>query len=223
MGEESVGEGGENKCQGYNAERSDESREGGLDIPTSSGIQFCHSAQERMISKKPTARTNDRRMTAECKMVRGNLRIQNRYKTHSLVRLPLEMNVSGQPEADGCWCEGVSLFGTGFSSRFALLCLTGIYGDLFSFPCTSSLFKTSDSWQLSDQIPKASSTRANFNLEPNCRWHQFRLVWYGFGRPSIHLYGQESLQDGKRHHFCENRRDVCLVLCKSSLGSQASP
>lgn len=69
---------------------------GGLDIPTSSGSQFCHSAQERMISKKPTARTNDRRITAEYKMVRGYLRIQNRYKTHSLVRLPLERSVRGR-------------------------------------------------------------------------------------------------------------------------------
>lgn len=32
--------------------------------PTSNGNQLCHSAQDNIMSKNPTARTNERRMTA---------------------------------------------------------------------------------------------------------------------------------------------------------------
>ena len=32
--------------------------------PTSNGSQFCHNAHERMISRKPSARTKDRSITA---------------------------------------------------------------------------------------------------------------------------------------------------------------
>ena len=35
-----------------------------LDSPTKRGSQFVQSAHERMISKNPTARTKDKRMTA---------------------------------------------------------------------------------------------------------------------------------------------------------------
>ena len=31
--------------------------------PTSSGSQFCHNAHERMINRKPSARTKERSMT----------------------------------------------------------------------------------------------------------------------------------------------------------------
>ena len=34
-------------------------------VPTSSGSQLAHNAQDNIINKKPTASTNDSRMTAE--------------------------------------------------------------------------------------------------------------------------------------------------------------
>jgi hypothetical protein len=33
-------------------------------VPTSSGSQFAHRAQERMMSRKPTARTKESKITA---------------------------------------------------------------------------------------------------------------------------------------------------------------
>ena len=35
-----------------------------MGLPTMSGSQFCHSAQDRIIRRNPTARTKARRMTA---------------------------------------------------------------------------------------------------------------------------------------------------------------
>ena len=39
-------------------------------VPTRSGNQFAHSAQERMIRRNPTARTNDSKMTALTRTIR---------------------------------------------------------------------------------------------------------------------------------------------------------
>ena len=51
--------------------------------PTRRGSQLDHNAQDRMIMRKPTARTNERRMTAEANQmsyILGDDRAQN---THS--------------------------------------------------------------------------------------------------------------------------------------------
>lgn len=43
-------------------------------VPTRRGNQLCQSAHERMINRNPTARTNDRRITAEDGSMRYNFR-----------------------------------------------------------------------------------------------------------------------------------------------------
>jgi hypothetical protein len=60
------------------------------DVPTSRGNQFCHRAQDRIINRKPTASTNDRRITAlgKVSLLRNKIHTERKY---SVVRHPLSL------------------------------------------------------------------------------------------------------------------------------------
>ena len=103
MSEQSIGERSEDECQRWCCKFMNErmNRQGFKDVPTSTGNQFCHRAQERMINRKPTASTKDRRITALNWLEKQN------YKRKTVLRNPAAIDVIAVMERRiTCLCCG---------------------------------------------------------------------------------------------------------------------